>query len=100
MRTKELFVRRMSLLQNYFSEQETLGVLIRKLTDGHPIVTIGDYLVAEYLTMISEAMGIEDDSLLSWWLWENVEKVIYVDGREISVRTLDELYDYIIKEDL
>ena len=96
--TKELFIKRMQLIQNFFSEQETLGALIRKLTDGHSVVTIGDYLVAEILTMINESLDIKDDALLSWWLWENAEKIIYDGDREISVKTLDELYDYIIRE--
>jgi hypothetical protein len=50
--------------------------------------------------MINEAMEIEDVDLLDWWLYEDVEKIIYVreeDSQEkISVRTLEELYDYIV----
>ena len=93
--TKEQFIKRMSLIQNFRSEQDTLSVLINKISDGYPIVTIGDYLVNELMDTISEDLHIEDD-LLSWWLYEDVEKVLYDNETEISVRTLEELYDYII----
>lgn len=85
----------MSLIQNFHSEQNTLSVLIEKIIDGWAIVTIGDYLVNELVDTLNESMNIEDKGLLSWWLYEDVDKVIYVDKKEISVRTLEELYDYL-----
>ena len=33
--------------------------------------------------------------LINWWLYEDVEKVLRYKDKEISVRTIDELYDYI-----
>lgn len=93
--TKEQFIKRMNLIQNFQSEQQTLSVLIDKITDGYSIVTIGDYLVSEMINMIEENLGYMD--ILAWWLYEDVDKVIYDNEKEISVRTLEELYDYIIK---
>ena len=40
-------------------------------------------------------MNREDD-FLSWWLYEDVDKVIYDDDKKISVKTLEELYNFII----
>lgn len=38
----------------------------------------------------------------SWWLWEDVEKVVWVGDedkqREISVRTVEELYDFLTEQ--
>ncbi len=93
--TKEQFIKRMNLIQNFQSEQQTLSVLIDKITDGYNIVTIGDYLVDEIINMIEEDLGYND--ILAWWLYEDVDKVIYDNEEEISVRTLEELYDYMIK---
>lgn len=93
--TKEQFIKRMNLIQNFQSEQQTLSVLIDKITDGYSIVTIGDYLVDEIINMIEEDLGYND--ILAWWLYEDVDKVIYDNEKEISVRTLEELYDYMIK---
>lgn len=91
--TKEHFLKRVNLIQNFHSEQETLSVLIGKITDGHNVVTIGNYLVSEMINMIEEDLGYRD--ILGWWLYEDVDKVIYDGDKEISVRTLEELYDYI-----
>ena len=94
--TKENFIKRMYLIQKFHSEQDILSTLIDKISCGYTVVTIGSYLVEEMLDMINESLNIEDKELLSWWLYEDVDKVIYDKGKEISVGTLDELYDYII----
>ena len=94
--TKERFIKYMSLILNFYSETETLQVLISKITDGFSVVTIGDSLVVAILDIIEEDLHIaKKDDILSWWLWEDVDKVIYDGDNEISVQTLDELYDYL-----
>jgi len=104
--TKSNFVKRMSLIQNFRSEQQTLATLIYKISDGYPIVTFGDYLITEMINMINESLNIADIEFLSWWLYEDVDKVIYEKenkddikySKEISVKTLDELFDYIVSD--
>jgi len=99
--TKENFIKRMELIQNFHSEQDTMQVLINKITDGYSIVTVGDYIINEMIKMIAESFDSNDsiliDDYLGWWLYEDVDKVIYEsDGsKEYSVRTLDELYNYL-----
>ena len=94
--TKELFVKRLQLIQNFRSQQETIGKFMEKFIDGWAIVTFGDYLIDEIIEMIIEAMKIEDKELISWWLYEDVEKIIYFNKAEIDVGTPEKLYDYII----
>ncbi|HQD92637.1 MAG TPA: hypothetical protein PK924_05120 [Bacilli bacterium] len=98
--TKEQFIKRMELIQNFHSEQETLQVLINKLTDGYSVVDMGNYLVDELVNIITEELHIKDKDLLYWWLYEDIEKIIYdADEKPLyNVETLDGLYDYIIKE--
>ena len=93
--TKEQFVKRIQLIQNFHSEQETLGVLIDKITDGYPTVTIGDYLITEMIDMIEENLGHKD--ILEWWLYEDVEKIIYnLDNTVFAdVTKIEDLYDYM-----
>jgi len=104
MMTKERFVKTINLIQNFQSEQNTLSVLIGKLTDGYGIVEFGDNLIFGIINMIDEDMKIaEDDDLLSWWLYEDVDKIVYEtndDGKKnkIEVKTPEQLYNYIIKE--
>jgi hypothetical protein len=99
--TKELFIKRMSLIQNWESEMETLSVLGEKIFDGFYIPKIGGYLINTIIDMINESLHIEDKELLSWWLYEDVEKIIYTGEYgeiAISIKTLDELYDYIAQQ--
>ena len=88
----------MSLIQNFHSEQDTLSVLISKLSDGYSVATMGNYLVDSLIDMIEDDLGILKDDWLTWWLYEDVDKVIYDGDKEISVKTLEELYDYIVNE--
>jgi hypothetical protein len=98
--TKRQFVKIIKLMQNFHSEQETLGVLINKITDCNPVVIMGDNLIDGIINILNEIFCCENDNIIGWWLYEPVEKVIY-DGeygeREISVRTPEELYDYLVK---
>jgi len=93
---KEKFIKRMKLIQNFHSQQDTLSKLINKLTDGYSVVSNGDFLVDEMVVMITEDLNCKNEDLLFWWLYEDVDKVIYYKDKEIIVRTLEELYDYII----
>lgn len=98
MMTKEQFIKRMSLITNFHSQQNTVSKLIEKISDGFAVVNIGDCLVSEILDIIIEDLQIKDKDLLGWWLYENVDKVIYYANKQISVRTLEELYDYLISD--
>lgn len=97
---KDLFIKRMNTILDFEKEQKAISSLIDKITDGYPVVTFGGDLILELLSSINEAMNIRDNDLLSWWLWENVDKIIYYtekdNKQEIKVETLEELYDYIL----
>lgn len=92
---KEQFIKSMSQIQNLHSQQNTLNKLIDKLTDGFSVVNIGNYVVEELINMININLELEDTNLLDWWLYEDVEKIIYIDDKPVKVETLDELWDYI-----
>jgi xanthine dehydrogenase molybdopterin-binding subunit B len=97
--SRENFIKRMQLIQNLHSQQDTVSRLIESFSDGYCVVSIGNELVEEIIDMITEDFGLEDKELLYRWLYDEDDKVIYIGqhGEEmISLRTLDELYDYII----
>ncbi len=96
---KETFIRRIALIQNFHSEQDTLQALIDKMTDGHSVVDFGNSLVSEIIDLINEKMQIEDKDLIGWWLYEDVEKLVYdCDDNVIAdLKTASDLYDYIME---
>jgi len=99
--TKELFIKKMSHIQNFQSQKQTLKAFISKLTNSNCYIEMGDYLIDDIINTITEELNISDKDLLFWWLYETVDKVIYItegeDKKEISIRTLEELYGYIIE---
>ena len=98
---KEQFIKRIRFIQNFISEQYTIQAMINKFTDGNSVVITGDSLIDELIKATNQQLNIEDEGLLFWWLYEDVDKNIYVEEdndkeqRKISVETLEELYDYI-----
>jgi hypothetical protein len=50
-----------------------------------------------FLLWVKSEFGEEGEDLVGWWLYEEVEKVIYeADGSETHLNTVDELYDYLV----
>ena len=98
--SKEDFIKTIRLIQNFYSEQDTLGALIDRLTDGYAVVDFGSGLVNIIIDLLILNMGMQDQDLLSWWLYEDVDKIIYYNDEEINVSTPELLYDYIIKYDI
>ena len=97
---KELFIKSIKEIQEFCEEQEVLDTLIEKISDGFPVTTIGNNLVTSLIDVISSYFTSLKSvkGLIEWWLYEKVDKVLYIDSIEISVRTLEELYDFLISE--
>lgn len=95
--TKSQFIKAISLILNFHSKQITLSTFLHNYMDGFSVVTFGDELIDIIIELINTALNIKDKELINWWLYENVEKVIYYGENKIKVKTIDELYDYILK---
>ena len=52
------------------------------------------YLIFD--TWIESILNEEGQDLIYWWLFEDVDKVLYEDGKDdISVESLEDLYTYM-----
>lgn len=108
---------RMSFLKNniYISKDDFVEALVNikasldtlddfndtmdKFMDGYCIITIADKPIATAIRLLEMLVGDERDrygSTISWWIYEEVEKVLTVDGVEIDVSTPEKLYDYFV----
>ena len=59
-----------------------------------PIFEQANYIIDKLVDYI----GLDNDELIdliNWWLYEDVKKVLRCKDKEISVKTIDELYNYI-----
>jgi hypothetical protein len=94
---KEAFVKRITLIKEFNTQQLELSKMIDKISDGFCVITIGDSLVYEIIEMINEELSIIDETLLEWWLYERSKKVIFLHGKEINVEKAEDLYDFIVE---
>lgn len=69
-------------------------------TDSWCIVDVGDNLV----NMLLEILKVEfkdSDDWIEWWLYEDVEKVVYYtdknEERERSVEDIKDFYDFLVE---
>lgn len=71
--------------------------------DNNPVLNIESRLydvpLIMFDTCINSVLTETGADLLFWWLYENVDKIIYLkDGSEIDLTNLDDLLDYLYKE--
>lgn len=71
--------------------------------DNNPVLNIESRLydvpLIMFDTCINSVLTDTGADLLFWWLYENVDKIIYLeDGSEIDLTNLDDLLDYLYKE--
>lgn len=71
--------------------------------DKNPVLNIESRLydvpLIMFDTCINSVLTETGADLLFWWLYENVDKIIYLkDGSEIDLTNLDDLLDYLYKE--
>lgn len=71
--------------------------------DKNPVLNIESRLydvpLIMFDTCINSVLTETGADLLFWWLYEDVDKIIYLkDGSEIDLTNLDDLLDYLYKE--
>ena len=89
---KEEFIKTINILTK-------IGDTITKLYDiGVDIVSspLYDYgIIADILW--TYIYGEEGMDIINWWLYENVDKIITIDGENIDVTKVEDLYDFLNK---
>ena len=48
-------------------------------------------------TLIGAHYGEEGEDIISWWLYEDVEKVLEENGKTVELHTIEQLYNYVEK---
>ena len=49
-----------------------------------------------FFDWVKECFGEDGEDLVSWWMYEDVDKILYVeDGTEINIEDIDDLYSYL-----
>ena len=69
--------------------------------DGHPVFDSNNLYLKSLLIVLEEIFNDQYETI-EWWLWENVEKKVWVnygkeDQYEIDLSTPEQLYDYLVE---
>ena len=81
--------------RNIYNEVENA---LEKVIDGHFVCGSENKWLQALIKTLKVMFADEKYDTIEWWLYEEVEKVITVNGVDISVESLDNLYDYLVKE--
>lgn len=94
--TKEQFIKQIELMQSFNDTIDQFVELGMNLVET-PLFNIPAEMFDNFIDSICTEDGSE---LVFWWMYEEVDKVIYVDGKEIHLDTLDQLYNYLRENNL
>lgn len=87
--------------KKYIRKVEEVSEFSGKLSDlGVEILNCKElfYVDEIFSAWVKSDFGEEGEDLVSWWLYEDVDKILYKeDGGEISLEDIDDLYTFLEK---
>lgn len=96
--SKENFCKALNTITDYLQEVEEFSNALEKFTGGFCYFELGDDLMMNYIhlleTLVKDEPDKYDQTTIEWWLFENVDKVIYIENEKFDVKTPESLYDY------
>lgn len=108
--SKDLFVTTLNAVKEGHEERHEFDKTMSKFSDSFFISNLGNTWLNALLNLLEDAVGDEVSpkygTVISWWLYEDCEKAIYLQpehpknntGEEliIKVETPEQLYDYFV----
>ena len=95
---KETFKKVIELIRKQEQVNDKITDTLSLFCDGNGLMFTGsEYYYEALMLLLKESMNDEGD-YIGWWLYEDVEKVIYLeDGTERRLDTIEELYDFLLE---
>ena len=99
--SRELFVESLARIRKQETRCQEFTDALAKFCDGHPLFDVNNQYLFALLQLLEELMNDRSD-LISWWLYEDVEHVVYVkeDGEEraYNLEEPDALYNFLVMD--
>ena len=94
--TKKLFVDVLKNIQKQEKRVSKFSKALGEICDGHPVFDTDNLYLKSLLDILKVTFDDRDD-YITWWLWEDVEKKVWLqDGVEIDLKTPEKLYDFLV----
>ena len=91
---KEAFIKTINKYKQFIDASDKLNDLGIDLSEG----PITDAIDAIFDAWLAEFLNEEDIDIIYWWLFEDVDKIIYDGDEEINVEDIEDLYNYLCKK--
>ena len=94
--TLEEFKHAIEVVQEHEKDSDTLTKIMLKNSVG--IIDYGFDIVAYFVKLLEKVMG-DKDEWISWWLWDDVKKIVYDGKRPVyDLTAVEDLYYYCKKQ--
>jgi hypothetical protein len=90
------FERLILAIQESDKERDNFNDALSPFNDGWTIITLGYNLTKAVINYLEDVFN-DKCNYIDWWLYEDVEKVIYENDKQIKVKTIRQLYDFLMK---
>lgn len=94
--SKELFIEVINQIQENLKREQRFEEAIAEY--GNCLVPVFDHENLD-ITLLQIIMNDTKNDWIPWWLFEDVEKIIYKDEQKIDLTKVEDLYDFLIMED-
>lgn len=100
---RKQFVNILESIQKGLEKRDKFSDAMEEISDSYFVCELGNEWLHSTIVLLEKAVKDKSETI-SWWLWEDVEKVIYIPpehpdnpfGKELKVKvdTPDRLYSY------
>lgn len=95
---KDEFKEIIESIQKQEKINDTITEALNPICEGNGFFYDGGRLYRSALIIaLKAALDLKDKDIIEWWLYEDVDKIIYINDKAISVVSIDDFYDYLIK---
>lgn len=102
--SKEDFVDLLTKMRERDERLSKVSDGLEQLIDGYACINVNEDVDSAILNLLIKLTGDSEDTI-SWWLYENVEKIITITNKSsinptnedvlIKLETMEDLYDYL-----
>lgn len=102
--SKEMFVRVLNTIKEQDKINDKIGKTLELVCDGYVCFNSLLPFPTLLIDVLNEVMEIKDKDFISWWLYEDVEKTVFMPPNEkgeeiqIDVSSPEDFYDFLVSE--
>lgn len=98
MLSKKTFLEVIDLIKKQEEVHDKMSEAFSQICDGNGLLFTGsEYYYKAMLKLLIESMH-DEEGFIEWWLYEDVNKVIYIDDKELKIPTAEKFYDFLKSE--